>query len=690
MRIASDTGGTFTDLIVEDDNGAVRLYKSATVPDDPAAGVLAGLQLTAEDYACSLAELLDRCELIIYGTTHAINAVITGRTAKTAFLVTRGHPDILTLREGGRIEPFNHSVPYPKPYVPRSLTFEVDGRIDAQGDIVIPLDEKRVLEIAGRLKQEQVEAIAICLLWSIVNPEHENRVAAILSEQLPQAPITISHRLNPTMREYRRASATVIDASLKPVMSRYLGGLEQRLRKAGFNGRLLVLTSQGGAMDATDVGAAPIHAINSGPSMAPVAGKHYGRSAGHEGPLIVADTGGTTYDVSLVRGDTIPWTRETWIGEPYRGHMTGFPSIDIRSVGAGGGSIAWVDDGGVLHVGPQSAGAVPGPVCYDQGGELPTVTDTALLLGYLDADFFLGGAMPLNADRARHAISAHVAQKLECDVVSAARSVIDVVTENMVQAIESIAINQGIDPAESLLIGGGGAAGLNSVFVARRLGCRQVCFPDVGAALSAAGALISDLRSEYRTMHFTVSDNFDFDGVNRVLNDLRQQAEQFIAGAGAGSAGTIRFSAEARYPSQVWEIETPLAAGSFSSDADVQRLVEEFHRVHREIFSYADIGSGIEIVSWCANVNCRLRADEIGALSSGSGPGTQAIKQRQVYLPARAADSIQVLNFTDIEIEQPVAGPAIVETPHTSIVIDHESRFVRTASGNLLVNLSLE
>ena len=273
MRIASDTGGTFTDLIVEDDNGAVRLYKSATVPDDPAAGVLAGLQLTAEDYACSLAELLDRCELIIYGTTHAINAVITGRTAKTAFLVTRGHPDILTLREGGRIEPFNHSVPYPKPYVPRSLTFEVDGRIDAQGDIVIPLDEKRVLEIAGRLKQEQVEAIAICLLWSIVNPEHENRVAAILSEQLPQAPITISHRLNPTMREYRRASATVIDASLKPVMSRYLGGLEQRLRKAGFNGRLLVLTSQGGAMDATDVGAAPIHAINSGPSMAPVAGK---------------------------------------------------------------------------------------------------------------------------------------------------------------------------------------------------------------------------------------------------------------------------------------------------------------------------------------------------------------------------------------------------------------------------------
>ncbi|MCZ6844732.1 MAG: hydantoinase/oxoprolinase family protein, partial [Alphaproteobacteria bacterium] len=471
MRFACDTGGTFTDLIVEDDRGGLHMYKASTTPTDPVKGVLDALALAAVDMDLSLADLLAQGDMLIHGTTHAINAIITGNTAKTAFLTTAGHPDILVLREGGRIEPFNFVAPYPEPYIPRALTFEVPERIDSAGGVHTPLDEGAVVAIAEELKARVVEAVAVCLLWSIYNPAHELRVGELLEEHLPGVPYSLSHQLNPALREYRRASSTAIDASLKPLMGRYLGGLTERLTEAGFSGRTLVLTSQGGMLDASDLAQKPIHAINSGPSMAPIAGRNYARLDSKAPNVIIADTGGTTYDVSLVRQGRIPLTKETWIGQPFRGHMTGFPSIDIKSVGAGGGSIAWVDAGGLLHVGPQSAGAVPGPVCYGAGGAEPTLTDACLTLGYVDPDYFLGGTMQLDAGAAAKAVEDKVANPLDVSVMEAAAAIVSVATENMVQAITDITVNQGIDPADSVLIGGGGAAGLNSVFIARRLGC---------------------------------------------------------------------------------------------------------------------------------------------------------------------------------------------------------------------------
>ena len=241
------------------------------------------------------------------------------------------------MREGGRIEPFNFEVPYPEPYIPRSLTFEVPERIDSAGEIHTALDEKAVISIFERLKEEEVEAVAVCFLWSISNSQHEIRLGELLQEYLPGVPFSLSHQLNPALREYRRASATAIDASLKPLMTKYLGGLTDRLKISGFNGRTLVLTSQRGMLDASDLAHKPIHAINSGPSMAPIAERHYAHIDSDVPNVIIADTGGTTFDVSLVRQGRIPMTKETWIGQPYRGHMTGFPSIDIKSVGAGGG-----------------------------------------------------------------------------------------------------------------------------------------------------------------------------------------------------------------------------------------------------------------------------------------------------------------------------------------------------------------
>src|SRR3979409_83955 len=328
MRLSVDVGGTFTDLVVDDGAGLLKVYKSPTTSPDPIEGVLDVVALAAAGEGRTTQALLGATDMFIHST--------------------EGPPDILLVREGGRSDAFNYRVPYPAPYVPRSLTFEVDERIGADGRIVRPLVAASVHDIADRLKAAGVEAVAVCLLWSIVNPAHELQVAAVLAERLPGVPVTLSHQLNPSLREYRRASSCCIDASLKPVMSRYLRSLTTRLGESGLTGKMFAVTSQGGIADIEELAERPILSLNSGPSMAPGSGRHYAL-ADHGHTAIVTDAGGTTYDVSLVRNGAIPWTRETWIGPLYQGHMTGFPSVDVKSIGAGGGSIASVDGGGMLH-----------------------------------------------------------------------------------------------------------------------------------------------------------------------------------------------------------------------------------------------------------------------------------------------------------------------------------------------------
>ncbi len=686
MRFAVDTGGTFTDLIVEDDDGGLHMFKTATTPDDPIRGVINSLENAAEGLNKDLASLLGEGELFIHGTTHAINAIVTGNTAKTAFLSSEGHRDILVFREGGRMEPFNFTVPFPQPYVPRALTFEVPGRILADGSEMTPFDEAAVLQIIEELKKNEVEAVAVCLLWSIVNSAHEDRVGELLAAHLPGVPYTLSHVLNPSLREYRRASSAAIDASLKPLMSAYMHNLSGRLRDAGFGGRVLIVTSQAGVMDADDIAETPIHLINSGPSMAPVSGRYFARVDEQSDTAVIADSGGTTYDVSLVRRGRIPWTRETWIGEPYRGHMTGFPSVDVKSIGAGGGSIAWVDDGGMLHVGPQSAGAVPGPACYGQGGDKPTVTDAALALGYLDPDFFLGGTMALDTEAARRALESDVAQPMGLSLEDAAAAVISITTENMVQAIMDITVNQGIDPRGAMLIGGGGAAGLNSIAIARRLGCPRVIIPEVGAALSAAGAMMSDLTSQFRRTLFMTSEAFDRDAVNRLLDQLEGNCQSFIDGPGAGAIETtIEFFAEARYPEQVWEIEVPIDSRRFDSEADVGALVEAFHTAHQDLFAINDPDSGIEVVGWTAAVKCRLRESESGTLVAADVSTALGDTRKAYFVGAGFVDAV-VRRFETMPVGEKLAGPAIVESPFTTVVIDPGATAERRASGSLSID----
>jgi N-methylhydantoinase A len=686
MRLAVDMGGTFTDLVLEDATGGMHLYKAHTVPDDPVRGILACVDLAADANGLARSAFLGEAEMFVHGTTRGLNAILTGETAKTAFVTTAGHRDILLFREGGRTQPFNHRREYPDPYVPRRLTYEVQERIGPDGGVLSPLREEDVVDVIERMKRDAIEAVGVCFLWSIVNPAHELRVGELLQERMPDVAVTLSHRLNPSVREYRRASSTCIDASLKPVMSRYLAELDQALRTEGFNGRLLIVSSAGGLLDVDEARQAPIHSLGSGPAMAPIAGRHFSSlERVGEGSVVVTDAGGTSFDVSLVRHGSIPWTRETWLGEEYTGDITGFPSVDVKSIGAGGGSIAWVDDGGLLHVGPQSAGADPGPACYGKGGSAATVTDACVALGYLDPDYFLGGSFPLDAETAHDALERSVGAVLGMDTVSAASAVLTVATEEMVRAIEETTVYRGVDPAGAVLVGGGGAAGFNVVAIAKRLGCRQVLIPAIGPGLSSAGALLSDLIADYVVAVPAATARFDRDGVNEALDDLVRRGERF-ASASAGEQGDadVQLYAEARYPDQVWELEVPVTGKRFSSEADVERLRQDFHAAHRDVFGVADEASHVEVVSWRARVTCRL--GHVAAATASEHVADGKHRERRAYFEPIGWSQVPVYDLDTLLPEMPLRGPLLIESPQTTLVVYAGAVAVKSRSGNVIID----
>ncbi|MCC5870749.1 MAG: hydantoinase/oxoprolinase family protein, partial [Gammaproteobacteria bacterium] len=363
-RISIDTGGTFTDVVVSDADGTITLGKALTTHDRIFLGMREGMIMVAAQIGLSIDQLLDQTELLIYGTTRATNAIVEGKVAKTAFVTTEGFPDTLVYREGGKTGPHDFSRDYPDPFIPRRHTYEIRERIDAEGGVVVPFDAAQAVSVIETLRREKFDAVAICFLWSIKNPEHELAFAALLDKHLPSVPYTLSHQALPIIREYRRASATAIDASLKPLMQRHLHDMSRDLRDNGLRGRILVSTSMGGCLNVEELIERPIQTTKSGPAMAPVAGRAYARMEAEEGDVVICDTGGTTFDLGLVRAGEVVFTRETWIGERWRGHIVATSAVDVRSIGAGGGSIAWIDPGGLLRVGPQSAGSEPGPACY--------------------------------------------------------------------------------------------------------------------------------------------------------------------------------------------------------------------------------------------------------------------------------------------------------------------------------------
>ncbi|HEY4830328.1 MAG TPA: hydantoinase/oxoprolinase family protein [Solirubrobacteraceae bacterium] len=685
--IAVDVGGTFTDVVMRDHAGALTVGKGLSDHRRIVSGILEGLEVIAASRDTTTDEILASAGLFIYSTTRATNAILEGTTARTALLVTEGFPDILVLREGGRFNAFDSTVSYPDPYVARRLTFEVRERIDSEGQVVIPLDEAQTRSVLRGLPAREVEAVAVCLLWSINEPGHERAIGRLIEEELPGMPYTLSHALNPVVREYRRASATAIDASLKPLMQSHLAELERDLRDAGFSGEIFGAASAGGVMHLEDLAARPINTVKSGPSLAPVAAGHYAEVEDLGRDIIACDTGGTSFDVSLVRDGAVKFSRETWLGGRFVGHMTGLSSVDVRSIGAGGGSLAWVDPGGLLRVGPQSAGADPGPACYGRGGEQPTVTDAALVLGYLDPEFFLGGRMVLDEAAARHAIGA-LAERFEQSHEDIAVAILTIAGEAMVQAIQELTINEGIDPRESLLVAGGGAAGLNIIPIARELGCQEVLIPRSAGALSACGAHFSDVVAEFSASRLAYTDAFAYGDVDESIGNLRQAIDEFagrLRHRGISRFET-RYFVEARYPSQVWELEIPLAGDGLRRQEDVAAVVADFHEAHKRVFGVNEPDAPLECLNWKGRIAGVLEKPKALSSAGRNGSSGHATTHRTMYFGQTGAVEAPVHRGEDLEPGSRITGPAVIAEPTSTIVVYPDSAAEMLPGGNYLLS----
>jgi N-methylhydantoinase A len=690
-RISIDTGGTFTDAVVADASGILAIGKALTDPQRNFAGVQAAIADAAGHLGLDLRTLLAATDVFIYGTTRATNAIVTQRTARTAMLLTEGFPDILVYRQGGKLNAHQLNVDYPEPYIPRHLTFEIPERIDAEGNVVLALDEARVRTVLQAVAAENVEAVAVCLLWSIANPAHERRVGELVAELLPGVPCTLSHELNPVLREYPRASSTAIDASLKPLMQEQLRLLERNLAESGYTGDILVSASVGGVMHVEDMIERPIYLVKSGPAMAPIAGLSYASLESAGTNVVVVDTGGTTFDVSLVRDGQVSHTRETWLGEIYTGHLLGMGSVDIRSIGAGGGSIAWLDAGGLLRVGPQSAGARPGPACYGAGGQEPTVTDAAVMLGYLNPAHFLGGKMPLDVEAARRVIEP-LAARLGKSNADTALAIVTVANENMIKAIQEITVKEGFNPADSILVAGGGAAGLNILPIARSLGMRQVLIPRTAGALSACGAHFSDIVREVSASRYATTGDFDFAAVNDVIAALDARLDAFAATlARRGLTDVTRsLAVEARYAGQIWELEVPLRGRRFDTADEVAALVDDFHAEHERVFAVRDPDNPIECIHWRARLSANLpRGAQAPDTRRRSSPlAARATRTAYFGLLQAEACAAQIHYGEDLRPGDRVSGPAIIEEPTTTLVIYPGATAVVTAYGHYLCELA--
>lgn len=689
-KVSADTGGTFIDVVIQDARSSEKLIgKSLTTHDRVFDGLSKALAAAADEAGLTAEQVLDDTELFIYGTTRATNAIITRNTARTALLTTEGFEEILVLKEGGKQDGYDFSKPYPRSYIPRHHTFGVGERIGSEGEVLVALDEERLATTIASIREQGFEAVAVSLLWSVVNPSHELRVQKLLAELAPDLPVTLSHQIAPVVREYRRTSAAAIDASLKPLMQRHFRELEHDLRGVGYRGAILVSTSMGGVMDIDEVAEAPIHTARSGPSMAPLAGLNYSLLEDLGGDMIVCDTGGTTFDVGLSRDGAVVHSRDTWLGGDWEGDLLGISSVDIRSIGAGGGSIAWVDEGGLLRVGPQSAGSEPGPACYGNGGTEPTLSDAACVLGYFDPDYFLGGRMALDVAAARRAVGT-LADRFGLSVEQTAWGILSLASEAMVKAVHEITISQGLNPQESTLVAGGGAAGLNIMKIAAELRSQRVVLPKVASALSASGMHFADIVKEESGALITSSDAFAAEAVDSVLDDIDGRLAQFAKRFGDGHPDhSVEFAVEARYASQVWTIDVPLPSRRVTSDEDRRRLFEAFHDLHERILAVRDPDSAIEFLNWRGRITVNLPRAKTEHAATESRTA-RASGHRNCFFGEPDAVSTPVYKPGDLVPGSEASGPAIIEEPTTTLVVFPGMTARMADSGNYLLQITGE
>ena len=674
MRIAVDVGGTFTDVIVLDEH-RLRLEKVETTPHTPTDGVLRGF---AKAQAA-----LEAIDYFVHGTTLGLNALLTRSGARVAIITTRGFRDIYELGRTARDVMYDLTYHKPASLVPRSLVFEVLERLDFQGNILTPFDYEAAAAVAQRLRDQAVEAVAVCFLHSYANPAHESAMAEVLAQHCPGIPVTLSHQLSREYREYERISTTVIDAAIKPLVRGYLEQLDQSLKGQGFGGHFLLTRSGGGAMTVSAAQHQPAHLVLSGPAGGVIGASALSELIGQPN-LISLDMGGTSLDASLIVNSR---TRVNTEAE-FEGLPISLPILDIKTIGAGGGSIGWIDEGGHLQVGPHSAGALPGPACYGKGGQAPTFTDAALLVGYLDPNNFLGGAIPLDADQARQAVQSELADRLGMPVSQVAAGIVRISEAKISGAIREISIEQGFHPKDFALLAFGGGGGLVATSVARELGIPMAIIPPGPANFSALGMLMVDVVHDFSQTYVTELAEVDVASVNRLYADLvrRGQAALQTDGFEPQERRVVR-SAELRYQGQEHTVNLPLPEHDLSA-ADLSVLADAFNRAHAEQYGHR-MDDPVELVTLRLRAVGLLPRPSLPTVAAHTDPLEAAHKgHRTVYQPAlgRPLD-YAVYDRLRLGAGAELVGPAIVEEP-TSTTLIHPGDSLRVGEyGELRITL---
>lgn len=684
-KIGIDVGGTFTDLLVCDELGQTRIFKSPTTPNDPSIGVFAALDQAASDSQLSSHEFLQELESIVHGTTITTNAVLTGTGALTGFLTTRGFRDLLALRRGMKDgERYDLQLAPPKTLIERALTLPITERVDASGKQTTALVEEDVLAAAEILASAGVEAVAVSYLWSFLNPEHELRTREILQQALPGVYVSLSCEVLPQIRVYERHSTTALNSYCGPPLASYLEKLELRLKDNGFTGVLNIMQSNGGCMSPKVTSRFAVNTLLSGPAGGPGAGIHYGRSHDYKN-IITVDMGGTSFDVALVQNETPLVTSENEVG----GFHVAVPMLDIHTVGAGGGSIAGVDKGGMLFVGPSSAGADPGPACYGHGGNQPTVTDADLILGYLDADYFHGGVMKLDRDAAMKSIEEMVAKPLGLSLMDAAHGIYRVANSIMSGAVSVVTVQRGLDPREFAMIVAGGAGPIHAVPIARELGISTLLVPRESSVFCAAGMLLSDLKHTYVRTCAMPGSLVDISLLTERVEEMRGMALSTFNEEQVDTKDVIfEFSADLRYVGQFNEVEVSGFKNGEINEKIWLQLVADFHLLHDDRFGYAMPQSEVELI------NVRL-----SAIGQSVKPVTQvfqaegddaahAIKHNRDAWFDEDMQSVPVYDGLELRAGNSLRGPAIVEQPTTTIVVPADTSLRCDNWGNYILQIS--
>jgi len=662
-RIGVDVGGTFTDLVAIDEAGATMLAKVPSTPEDPSLGVLDGLSQLAGRLGLERAALLGASDRIVHGTTVATNALLERKGARLGLLTTEGHRDVIEMREGLKDDRYNLRMPPPGQLVPRHLRLGVKERMRADGRIETPLDPASLDAAIAVLEAERVEAVAVCYLHAWRDPAHERATREALQRALPDVYVSLSSEVLPQIKEFERVSTTIVNAYVGPVLARYLARLEGRLGEAGYRGPTLIIQSHGGVAPIAEAGRLAAGGVLSGPAGG-VAGSVYAARLIAEPNLIPFDMGGTSTDISLVVDGAATLVMNRRVGA----HHIALNSLDIASIGAGGGSIARVDLGGILHVGPESAGAVPGPACYGQGGVSATVTDANLVLGYLDPDNFLGGDRRLDPAPAELAVDG-IAASLGIERLAAARGIHRIINTNMAEGVRLVSVRRGVDPRRFALFAFGGAAGLHATDIARQLGLRRVIVPRIAAVLSAWGMLATNLRFEVARTHIGDSSALDGAAIKRLFDEMEGEAMRRLRASFAGPARAAR-SVDMRYGEQVFEITVPLddvANGVEWSVADpLPQIVDRFHRRHEALYTYSMPDQESVLVN--ARVAVSGILEELPQEPDlPPAPPCPPGGERRIYLDEWV--TAPVYPFDTLAPAQTVAGPGIIESAMTTVLL---------------------